>query len=93
MIGIMETVDFVLWTQCECLVHQAKRRRVHFALSWGMSRAKLLKFAEKLLKEPGQDVAEYAVMLVIILVLVLGLLGLIGTGANSVFSQIGSKIQ
>lgn len=43
--------------------------------------------------ERGQDVAEYAVMLAVILAIAIGTIHLIGSSANNVFSQIGSKIQ
>jgi len=43
--------------------------------------------------EQGQDVAEYAVMLAVILVIVIGTVRLIGSHADSVFSQVGSSIQ
>jgi len=43
--------------------------------------------------EQGQDIAEYAVMLAVILVIVIGTVRLIGTNANTVFSQVGSAIQ
>lgn len=43
--------------------------------------------------ERGQDIAEYAVMLAVILVIVVGTVRLIGTNANTVFSQVGSAIQ
>lgn len=43
-------------------------------------------------EESGQDVAEYAVMLAVILVIVIGTVRLIGTNANTVFSQVGSAI-
>lgn len=43
--------------------------------------------------EQGQDIAEYAVMLAVILVIVIGTVRLIGTSANTVFSQVGSAIQ
>jgi len=43
-------------------------------------------------EEKGQDVAEYAVMLAVILVIVVGTVRLIGTNANSVFSQVGSSL-
>jgi pilus assembly protein Flp/PilA len=43
--------------------------------------------------ERGQDIAEYAVMLAVILVIVVGTIRLIGTNANTVFSQVGSAIQ
>ncbi|HVO60433.1 MAG TPA: hypothetical protein VMT53_05825 [Terriglobales bacterium] len=43
--------------------------------------------------EQGQDVAEYAVMLAVILVIVIGTVRLIGSHADTVFSQVGSSIQ
>ena len=43
--------------------------------------------------EHGQDIAEYAVMLAVILVIVVGTIRLIGSNANTVFSQVGSAIQ
>ena len=43
--------------------------------------------------EDGQDIAEYAVMLAVILVIVVGTLRLIGTRANTVFSNVASSIQ
>lgn len=43
--------------------------------------------------ERGQDVAEYSVMLAVILVIVVGTVRLIGSGANNVFSSVGSSIQ
>ena len=43
--------------------------------------------------EQGQDIAEYAVMLAVILVLVVGTIRLIGTNANTVFSQAASAVQ
>ncbi|MFY9645967.1 MAG: hypothetical protein WAK29_12355 [Terriglobales bacterium] len=42
--------------------------------------------------EQGQDIAEYAVMLAVILVLVIGTVRLIGTNANTVFSNVASSI-
>ena len=41
----------------------------------------------------GQDIAEYAVMLAVILVIVVGTIRLIGTSANTVFSNVASSIQ
>jgi len=43
--------------------------------------------------ESGQDIAEYAVMLAVILVLVVGTIRLIGTNANTAFSNVASSIQ
>ncbi|MGA7687378.1 MAG: hypothetical protein WCC32_18930 [Terriglobales bacterium] len=45
------------------------------------------------LGDEGQDIAEYAVMLAVILVIVIGTVRLIGTSANTVFSQVASTIQ
>ena len=44
-------------------------------------------------EEDGQDIAEYAVMLAVILVLVVGRIRLIGSNANTVFSNVASSIQ
>jgi len=44
-------------------------------------------------EEAGQDIAEYAVMLAVILVLVVGTVRLIGSNANTAFSQVASSIQ
>ena len=41
----------------------------------------------------GQDIAEYAVMLAVILVIVVGTIKLIGTQANTVFSETSSALQ
>jgi Flp pilus assembly pilin Flp len=41
----------------------------------------------------GQDIAEYAVMLAVILVIVVGTIRLIGSNANTVFSNTASSIQ
>ena len=46
-----------------------------------------------LFQEEGQDIAEYAVMLAVILVIVVGTIKLIGTNANSTFSNFGSSLQ
>jgi Flp pilus assembly pilin Flp len=43
--------------------------------------------------DQGQDIAEYAVMLAVILVLVVGTIKLVGSNANTVFSQAASSIQ
>lgn len=44
-------------------------------------------------EEVGQDIAEYAVMLAVILVIVVGTIRMIGSNANTVFSQVSSSIQ
>ena len=43
--------------------------------------------------DEGQDIAEYAVMLAVILVIVIGTVKLIGTQANTIFSETASAIQ
>jgi len=50
-------------------------------------------FNQLLRDDHGQDIAEYAVMLAVILVIVVGTVRLIGSNANSVFSQVASSIQ
>ena len=45
------------------------------------------------LNDEGQDIAEYAVMLAVILVIVVGTIKLIGTKANTVFSETASAMQ
>jgi Flp pilus assembly pilin Flp len=44
-------------------------------------------------EQEGQDIAEYAVMLAVILVIVVGTVRLIGSNANTVFSNVASSIQ
>src|ERR1700723_1109585 len=44
-------------------------------------------------EDAGQDIAEYAVMLAVILVLVVGTIRLIGSNANTAFSNVASSIQ
>jgi Flp pilus assembly pilin Flp len=44
-------------------------------------------------KNEGQDIAEYAAILAVILVLVVGTIRLVGSQANSVFSNAASSIQ
>ena len=43
--------------------------------------------------EAGQDIAEYAVMLAVILIIVIGTVKLIGSNANSTFSNVASSVQ
>ena len=50
-------------------------------------------FQRLLQDEHGQDIAEYAVMLAVILVIVVGTIRLIGSNANTVFSNVASSIQ
>lgn len=44
-------------------------------------------------EDAGQDIAEYAVMLAVILVLVVGTVRLIGSNANTAFSNVASTLQ
>jgi Flp pilus assembly pilin Flp len=46
-----------------------------------------------LLDDEGQDIAEYAVMLAVILIIVIGTIRLVGTNANTVFSNVASSVQ
>jgi Flp pilus assembly pilin Flp len=50
-------------------------------------------FRELWKEDQGQDIAEYAVMLAAILVLVVGTIRLVGSNANTVFSEAASSIQ
>ena len=43
--------------------------------------------------DQGQDIEEYAVMLAVILVLVVGTIRLVGSNANTVFSNVASSVQ
>ena len=43
--------------------------------------------------DEGQDIAEYAVMLAVILVIVVGTIKLVGTQANTIFSETASSLQ
>lgn len=44
-------------------------------------------------EDRGQSIAEYAVMLAVILIIVVGTIRIIGSNANTVFSQAASSIQ
>jgi Flp pilus assembly pilin Flp len=44
-------------------------------------------------EEQGQDIPEYAGMFAVILVLVVGTIRLVGSKANTVFSQVASAAQ
>lgn len=46
-----------------------------------------------LFDDSGQDIAEYAVMVAVILLIVVGTIRLIGSNANTVFSNVASSIQ
>ena len=43
--------------------------------------------------EEGQDIAEYAVMVAVILIVVVGTIRLVGSNANTVFSNVASTVQ
>jgi Flp pilus assembly pilin Flp len=45
------------------------------------------------IEDEAQDIAEYAVMLAVILVLVVGTVRLVGSNANSAFSNVASSLQ
>src|SRR5262249_45758595 len=62
--------------------------------SWNRRQHTMTQMLVKLLRdEQGQDIAEYAVMLAVILVIVVGTIRLIGSNANTVFSQVASSVQ
>ena len=48
---------------------------------------------QRLSRDEGQDIAEYAIMLAVILAITVATLRLIGASANTVFSSVGSSIQ
>ncbi len=43
--------------------------------------------------DKGQDIAEYAVLVAAILIIVIGTIRLVGTHANTVFSNVASAVQ
>jgi Flp pilus assembly pilin Flp len=43
--------------------------------------------------DDGQDIAEYAVMVAVILIIVVGTIRLVGSNANTVFSNVASTVQ
>ena len=53
----------------------------------------MTKLRKLLFDDEGQDIAEYAVMLAVILVIVVGTIRLVGSHANTVFSNAASSIQ
>ena len=50
-------------------------------------------FFQELWRDEGQDVAEYAIMLVVILALTIGTIRLIASDSNLVFSKVASSVQ
>jgi Flp pilus assembly pilin Flp len=75
-------------------------RRPHGACAWYplqknlVRRRKAMQHLYRLWRDDeGQDIAEYAVMLAVILVIVVGTIKLIGTNANTVFSNVASSVQ
>ena len=86
----------------------SRESHLRSSVSWNvLSKGRLRKSHEKghqmknfplslsrfLADEEGQDIAEYAVMLAVILVIVVGTIRLIGSNANTVFSQAASSMQ
>jgi Flp pilus assembly pilin Flp len=45
-----------------------------------------------LLDDEAQDIAEYAVMVAVILIIVIGTIRLVGSNANTVFSNVASSV-
>ena len=66
-------------------------RRSECCVTWEEPTLKTLR--DVWLKDEGQDIAEYAVMLAVILVIVIGTVRLIGGNANNVFSTVASEIR
>ena len=64
-------------------------------ISWPLPRPVIMWIARARLwsDDRGQDIAEYAVMLAVILVIVVGTVRLIGSNANTVFSEVASSVQ
>jgi Flp pilus assembly pilin Flp len=50
-------------------------------------------FRSLVFNDKGQDIAEYAVMVAAILIIVIGTIRLIGSNANTVFSNVASSVQ
>ena len=48
---------------------------------------------ESLSSEDGQDIAEYAILFVLILMLVIGAVRLVGENANGTFSRVADDLQ
>jgi len=44
-------------------------------------------------RDEGQDVAEYAIMLAVVLVIIIGVVRMVGANAGTVFSEVASTIQ
>jgi Flp pilus assembly pilin Flp len=61
--------------------------------NWGTVPKTVPTLRQLLRDEHGQDIAEYAVMLAVILIIVVGTVRLIGTNANSTFSNVASSLQ
>jgi Flp pilus assembly pilin Flp len=68
-------------------------RRSNFPTYSGDGECNMTQLRKLWVEEDRQDIAEYAVMLAVILVLVVGTVRLIGSNANTVFSNAASSIQ
>lgn len=69
------------------------KKLLSYSWSYPQKEEPVSNFLRKLWSDDeGQDIAEYAVMLAVILVIVVGTIRLIGTNANTVFSEVGSAI-
>jgi Flp pilus assembly pilin Flp len=72
---------------------QTRRGSSHLAKSLDLRRFVMRGLRILWHDQRGQDIAEYAVMLAVILVLVVGTIRLVGSNANTVFSQVASAVQ
>ena len=74
--------------------HTGAVTKANIHKSKGLEIKKTLRDIAKLWRnEQGQDIAEYAVMLAVILIIVIGTVKLIGSNANSTFSNVSSDLQ
>jgi Flp pilus assembly pilin Flp len=66
----------------------------YIGITWSTWRSMMRSLIQRIWSEDqGQDIAEYAVMLAVILVLVVGTIRLVGSNANTVFSNVASSVQ
>jgi|HubBroStandDraft_4_1064222.scaffolds.fasta_scaffold43995_3 pilus assembly protein Flp/PilA len=93
-IGLVDTQKLPFLQGYEKVCTSGSERRLCFRKNEPEREEPVIKFVHQLWsEESGQDIAEYAVMLAVILVIVVGTIRLIGSNANTVFSQVGSAIQ
>jgi len=73
--------------------HYAKPKQVSVLRPESIGMRQTISAVQRILQdEAGQDIAEYAVMLAVILLIVIGTVKLIGSNANSTFSNVASNL-